>query len=72
MSDVKNIQNFMVGVDGRSLETLSNELIATKIAIGLLFQKLSTNEKDNITKSLRAHDNEYLAAMANALEQFKI
>ncbi|SMG61754.1 hypothetical protein [Cedecea sp. NFIX57] len=72
MSNVKNIQNLMIGVDGRSLETLSHELVAMKITIGLLFQKLPAHEKDNLIKSLKAHDNEYLGEMAGALEQFKI
>ncbi|HHL8925830.1 TPA: hypothetical protein ACQ8TZ_004825, partial [Escherichia coli] len=69
---IKFIEKLEISANTSNLESLGAEIVALKVAVGLIFQKLQDPMREAFLKELRQLNNPAMNDLAKQLEQFRI
>lgn len=69
---IKFIEKLEISANTSNLESLGAEIVALKLAVGLIFQKLQDPMREAFLKELRQLNNPAMNDLAKQLEQFRI
>lgn len=70
MDNIRYIEKLKIGTNSDSLNDVATEVTAIKVALGLIFTRLSDTEKNNLLIELTQLDLEPLNKLASELKQF--